>query len=144
MQNELYHYGILGQKWGIRRYQNKDGTLTDAGKKRYRSTSRKSEKQRTSEKAKIADLKNRGALSTAQLKEKIERLQMEKQLRELTESEINPGKAYVKKLLKDTGTRVITTAAVGGTLYLGKAALSKEFNAKEFGNAIFNGGAKKK
>ena len=33
--NELYHHGILGQKWGVRRYQNKDGTLTDAGKKRY-------------------------------------------------------------------------------------------------------------
>ena len=33
--NELYHHGILGQKWGIRRYQNKDGSLTAAGKKRY-------------------------------------------------------------------------------------------------------------
>lgn len=31
----LYHHGILGQKWGVRRYQNEDGTLTDAGKKRY-------------------------------------------------------------------------------------------------------------
>lgn len=32
---ELYHHGIKGQKWGIRRYQNKDGSLTPAGKKRY-------------------------------------------------------------------------------------------------------------
>lgn len=33
--NELYHHGIKGQKWGVRRFQNPDGTLTAAGKKRY-------------------------------------------------------------------------------------------------------------
>lgn len=32
--NELYHHGIKGQKWGVRRYQNPDGTLTEAGRKR--------------------------------------------------------------------------------------------------------------
>jgi hypothetical protein len=32
---ELYHYGIKGQKWGRRRYQNEDGSLTSAGKQRY-------------------------------------------------------------------------------------------------------------
>ncbi|MBR1703104.1 MAG: hypothetical protein IJ716_14350 [Lachnospiraceae bacterium] len=35
MKYELTHHGILGMKWGVRRYQNTDGTLTEAGKKRY-------------------------------------------------------------------------------------------------------------
>ena len=36
--NELYHHGIKGQRWGIRRFQKKDGSLTPAGKKRYYDT----------------------------------------------------------------------------------------------------------
>lgn len=45
---ELYHWGIKGQKWGVRRYQNKDGSLTPAGRKRYAylDTVRKNEADR--------------------------------------------------------------------------------------------------
>ena len=44
MENELYHHGVKGQKWGIRRYQNSDGSLTDAGKKRVAKLNAKIDK----------------------------------------------------------------------------------------------------
>lgn len=130
--NVMQHHGIKGQKWGVRRFQNADGSLTTAGK------------QRASEAKKRTDSKNRGTLTNVQLKAKIERLQMEKQLRELTNQEVNSGKVYAQKILKDVGSRVLTTVATGAVLYAGKAAVSGTFDTKEFANAIFNGGPKKK
>ena len=44
MYEELRHHGILGQHWGIRRYQNEDGSLTKAGLRRQRMLDRKDEK----------------------------------------------------------------------------------------------------
>lgn len=42
-RNELYHYGIKNMKWGTRRYRNYDGTLTNAGKIRYRYNNSKND-----------------------------------------------------------------------------------------------------
>ena len=46
-ESELYHFGIKGVKWGVRRYQNKDGSLTSAGKKRYSKEYKKQAKKVT-------------------------------------------------------------------------------------------------
>lgn len=48
--SELYHHGILGMKWGVRRFQNKDGSLTTSGKKRYRDDDDKSGEERKKKK----------------------------------------------------------------------------------------------
>ena len=66
--DELYHYGIKGQKWGVRRYQNKDGSLTPAGKKRRSSSD---------------EARN---MSTDELRQKVRRLNNEQRYIDLTKS----------------------------------------------------------
>ena len=136
MKYEIYHHGILGQKWGRRRFRNKDGTLTAAGKERYAKNEIK--------KNRINDSKNRSMLSDEELSKKIERLKMEKEFRKLTEEEVSPGRAETKRILEQVGTKVATNVLGGATLYAIKALFTKSFDAGEFGSALFNGGPKKK
>lgn len=62
MEDVLKHHGILGQKWGVRRYQNANGSLTSAGKRRYASDNEREIKSKKNLKASkqvdIGDLSN--------------------------------------------------------------------------------------
>ena len=58
--DEFYHFGIKGQKWGIRRYQKKDGSLTEIGKQRYKPTKADTEKYGIRGAKRIAKHRNQG------------------------------------------------------------------------------------
>ena len=117
MENpELKHWGVKGMKWGIRRYQNKDGSLTRAGKKRQADNL---EKARQAKKAKQDEIrereekrskllkstdaselyKNRDLLSTEEINERLNRLNAEQRLSQLSNQTKSTGMDKVNKAL---------------------------------------------
>lgn len=97
MSDYISHFGVKGMKWGIRRYQNKDGSLTPEGRKRY-GRSEDSEKVRELRKKPIS------AMSNQELETVIRRMNLERQYRNLKSSEINSGKKKAKEVLDYANT----------------------------------------
>lgn len=113
----LAHHGVKGQKWGLRRYQNKDGSLTEAGKKRvakmkteYTALTGK-QLRRSSTKKTASPSSSKSENQNESLAEKTRKLteqrnylqtqrdvlQLQKQINEMTPKQVNKGKQFVQK-----------------------------------------------
>ena len=120
----LAHHGIKGQKWGVRRFQNPDGTYTSEGKERRGQGFRKgNRKSQTLSEARKKDINH---LTTKELREYNDRLQAEQQFKQLTKKRSATG-----QIIK-TGATAAATAAV-------TKIFAKAMTAEAVKNAAFIG-----
>ena len=129
---QLYHYGIPGQKWGIRRFQREDGSRTPAGKKRDNRHGKSEDHMKTQS----AKKKGPDGLSNEDLKKTNERLRLEQEYKKLTADQITKSESWVKESLKTAGQQALTDFSKG--IMLGSAKLLVKELSPQLANAAFN------
>lgn len=121
--NELYHFGIKGMRWGVRRYRNEDGSLTAAGKRRAA--------QQRSEDA-LGPRKKMDRMSNDELRKTAERLELENRVSR-AENESRGRK------LKRTAETITTLVAVPTALVAAGALVVRAYDTASSLDAMVSG-----
>lgn len=147
METYLAHYGILGMKWGVRRYQNKDGTLTADGKIQYSRT--KTPKQKAAAKKAAAAKKKTAeekkdvpeqqekprdvsSMSDDEIRQFLNRRDLEKRyLDAVTPKTVEKGQSVVEKYLAQFGNSLASNIATGSAKRVANALLDSVFGPEK-------------
>ena len=149
--SDVQHYGIKGMKWGVRRYQNEDGTLTELGKRRVktdgsegdtydkvhaevakdygrissaqnsaanaaRSASNIANRSANAERAKAKSDIDVSEMSDEELRARINRMNLERQYKDLSTETVGTGKRVLSDILQTTGDVLAIGASAAGIL----------------------------